>query len=130
MEPGWPDVVMLYPARIDDSLKEQLKNLGQEKTRKVFYYVGSPMRKEDLERVGLEDASMVDVMADVSVKDKAGEDGYNLLRALSVRKFNPEVKLRLMLLRPEIKERAVNAWIDGEHCFSVGEMKAVLVNLP
>ena len=81
-------------------------------------------------KVGLEDASMVDVMADVSVKDKAGEDGCNLLRALSVQKFNPEVKLRLMLLRPEIKERVVNAWIDGEHCFSVDEMKAVLVNLP
>ena len=58
---------------------------------------------------------MVDVLADVS-KDEAGEDGYNLLRALSVRKFNPEVKLRLMLLRPEFKERAVNAGIDGELC--------------
>eukprot|EP00443_Scrippsiella_acuminata_P050973 CAMPEP_0115384650 /NCGR_PEP_ID=MMETSP0271-20121206/7219_1 /TAXON_ID=71861 /ORGANISM="Scrippsiella trochoidea, Strain CCMP3099" /LENGTH=561 /DNA_ID=CAMNT_0002808015 /DNA_START=123 /DNA_END=1806 /DNA_ORIENTATION=+ len=77
--------------------------------------VGSPMLPQDLERVG------------VSAKDKSQEDGFNLLRALSVRKFNPEIRLRLMVLRPEFKERAVNAGIDGEHCFSVDEMKATFL---
>mmetsp|Transcript_2803 Transcript_2803/g.7119 ORF Transcript_2803/g.7119 Transcript_2803/m.7119 type:complete len:1134 (+) Transcript_2803:91-3492(+) len=124
---GWPDVVMLSPVPQNQSLKERLNSLPAEKRRKMSYFLGSPMLRKDLSRVALQNASMVYVLASVTAQDKSQEDGFNMLRALSVKKFNPYVKLRLMLLRPEFKERAVNAGIDGEHCFSVDEMKATFM---
>eukprot|EP00928_Gymnodinium_smaydae_P054890 TRINITY_DN38589_c0_g1_i1.p1 TRINITY_DN38589_c0_g1~~TRINITY_DN38589_c0_g1_i1.p1 ORF type:complete len:1064 (+),score=149.37 TRINITY_DN38589_c0_g1_i1:200-3391(+) len=126
-DPGWPDIVVLCPHQQDrllDVIKNQLK---PEKRRRIFYFVGSSMVCRDLERVCLEQAAMIYVLADVFARDKDAEDGYNLLRALSVMKVKHEANIRLMVLRPEMKERAVNSGIDPEHCFSVDEMKCTFL---
>merc|ERR1719160_197949 len=85
------------------------------------------MHRGDLERVRLEQAHMVFVLADASAADQDKEDGQNLLRALSVMTEFPHTKIRLMLLRPESKGRATNAGIQPERCFSANEIKANLL---
>eukprot|EP00928_Gymnodinium_smaydae_P039055 TRINITY_DN26773_c0_g1_i1.p1 TRINITY_DN26773_c0_g1~~TRINITY_DN26773_c0_g1_i1.p1 ORF type:complete len:1110 (-),score=83.92 TRINITY_DN26773_c0_g1_i1:167-3496(-) len=126
VEPGWPDVLIMCNAAEDRILRNCINSMSEDRKSKVFYFIGSPMVKGDLERVCLNSAKMVYVLADVSAGDKSEEDSFNLMRALSVRAFNPRIDIRLMVLRPEFKERAVNSGINREHCFSVDEIKSTL----
>jgi len=124
---SWPDVVMMSTNAKDASLQQLFDESHPEIRKKLFYFIGSPMIARDTQRVAIQSASLVYVLADISATDKAMEDGSNLLRALSIKKLAPGVALRLMILRSENKSRAINAGIDPHSVFSVDLMKATFM---
>jgi hypothetical protein len=96
--------------------------VAPEARQQIYYFVGDPMSTADLKRVRIRDSEMVYVLADETAVDQEKEDGHSIVRCLSVIKHNPNLKMCLMLLRPESKYQAINAGIPMEWCFSQNEI--------
>merc|ERR1712048_1308544 len=53
--------------------------------------------------------------------------GNNTMRALSLRRYDRDANLRLLLLRPESKQIAIRMGIEETRCLSVNELKSSLL---
>merc|ERR1712032_478385 len=84
------------------------------------------MADKDLERLRLEDSQLVVILADAQVQDRDREDENNICRALALMRHQPDANLRLMLLRPENKHKAVCVGIRPQWCFSANELKSFM----
>eukprot|EP00854_Cymbomonas_tetramitiformis_P021739 gene21739-26148_t len=59
------------------------------------------------------------------LKDK--EDQANSMLASVFLKYNPEMKMRLMLLRPASRQMALNLGVSLDRCVAINELKASIV---
>merc|ERR1719313_2829685 len=71
---------------------------------------------------------MVFILGDTNTKDLDQEDENNIVRALAVTRADPDVKMRLLLLRPENKEQAVRVGLRRHFCFSLNELKVNIMS--
>ena len=84
------------------------------------------MNTEGLDRVRLKEVKLGIVIYDAQSSDWDQEDQGDILRAISMKRYEKRLDLRLML-RPESKARAKQGGIRASRCSSVNEMKS---NLP
>lgn len=123
----FPNCVLMAPGEASSQLREVLAKLPKHARMRVKYLAGSCMCAEDLDRVRLKDAKLGIVICDTQSSDPDQEDQGNILRALAMKRFERKLDLRLMLLRPESKARAVQVGIRASRCFSVNELKSNLL---
>jgi len=131
----WPDVVIFsrtpwdvagdgeesQGSTFDDFLRAE--GLSASVRRRVLFIVGKLSSKADMERAAI-GQSLAFLLADVASETPDREDEDNLFTAVLMRQFFPDAQLRVMLLRPQSKELAVQAGIEISRCFSLQELKA------
>jgi voltage-gated potassium channel len=67
----------------------------------VFFYHGSPVCADDLERVNIKDARSITLLADETSQGKPADiDARTVLSALTVRAVNPDVRITAEVLEP------------------------------
>lgn len=122
-----PDVVLLSEEPFDAELVHYARTELPPKVRHhVHFLVGSAMMPRDLARVRLKQCAMAFIIPDMAAPAFTG-DGQNILRAIEMKRYRPKLQLRLMLLQPESKLRAMNIGIEQESCFSAFEQKINLL---
>jgi len=89
---------------------------------------GTPLSKTDLARAHTESAEMVFVLANIFTATPDAEDEQNILCASSMLKNHPNLPLRVMLLRPESRQMALNLGLDMNICFAINEWKANMLS--
>lgn len=130
-EARWPNVVVFAPAlwdgenhrTFDDYIRSQA-SLTPEARRKITYVMGKISNPEDLKRAAVGSSMLAFVVSNTDSEDPDEDDGQNIHAALILRDTFPNVRLRLMLLRPESKNLALQAGIEASRCFSIRELKA------
>mmetsp|Transcript_70146 Transcript_70146/g.157534 ORF Transcript_70146/g.157534 Transcript_70146/m.157534 type:complete len:1129 (+) Transcript_70146:79-3465(+) len=120
---GWPNVCFMTSAEETLDMKEAIKSLPKHARVRTKFFMGDPTKRKDMQRVRMAEALMVIVIPTLQAIDTDQEDQNNILRALAIKHNFPEVRLRLMLLRPANKARAVRVGIPPSCCFSVNELK-------
>uniref|UniRef100_A0A7S4PV28 Ion transport domain-containing protein n=1 Tax=Alexandrium monilatum TaxID=311494 RepID=A0A7S4PV28_9DINO len=122
-----PDVVLLSEEQYDEALIRFVRTELPPKVRRhVHFLVGSAMMPRDLARARLKQCAMAFVIPDTAAPPFV-VDGQNILRAIEMKRYRPKLQLRLVLLQPESKLRAMNVGIEQENCFSAFEQKINLL---
>ncbi|CAK0792959.1 unnamed protein product, partial [Prorocentrum cordatum] len=134
----WPNVVIFSRHPWDDDTGKATKR-GQAATfaeflveegfpiamrEHVTFIIGSSSSNEDLERAGVGSSEMTFLLSDVNSTSPSEDDEDSIYIAVTLTEFYPKVRLRLMLLRPQSKELAVQSGIEIVRCFSLRELKA------
>ena len=88
---------------------------------------GTVLDLTDLIRMQCYEASMAFIIADSTSVDPDQEDGANILCAANINRVAPDLRLRLMVLRPANKLIALSMGIAQHKCYSLYEMKASLM---
>eukprot|EP00929_Paragymnodinium_shiwhaense_P101123 TRINITY_DN63969_c0_g1_i1.p1 TRINITY_DN63969_c0_g1~~TRINITY_DN63969_c0_g1_i1.p1 ORF type:complete len:1499 (-),score=248.50 TRINITY_DN63969_c0_g1_i1:97-4593(-) len=127
---GWPTVVVFSPSLWDvegnmtfDEFVESL-DLPSKAVSKVHYIVGSRTSKADLDRAAIASSSLTFVVSSLTSENPDEDDGQSLFTAIMLLNLYPEVRLRLMVERPESVNLAVQAGVHPTRCFSSRELKA------
>lgn len=130
----WPDVVFLSPTRWEEgrrgsSFNDFLKaaDFPANMQRRIWFLVGNATSETDLERARVRDSALTFVLSDLNSLTPDEDDGQTVYSALCIRDIFPEVRLRLMVLKPESKEIAVQAGIEATRVFSAHELSASLL---
>ena len=79
-------------------------------------------------RVRIDTALMAFVIGDSNTRDPDHEDQDNMLRAISIHRMRPKLRMRFMLLRPANKMRAISIGLPPTMCYSLNELKANLLS--
>jgi len=121
-----PEVVLMAP----NNPKEWVctKMMDRRYKGKLRYIRGHPIDCKDASRAQLHSAEMVFVLGDIFAATADLEDETNASIAAVLVNKNPSLKLRLMLLRPENRELAVNLGVRLMHCFALNEIKAMFLS--
>eukprot|EP00929_Paragymnodinium_shiwhaense_P053807 TRINITY_DN26970_c0_g1_i1.p1 TRINITY_DN26970_c0_g1~~TRINITY_DN26970_c0_g1_i1.p1 ORF type:complete len:1067 (-),score=266.31 TRINITY_DN26970_c0_g1_i1:211-3411(-) len=122
-----PNCVLMNTREINCDLKDYLQTLPAEARMKVKYFVGSAVCIHDLQRVQTGRAKLIVIICDVMTADPDQEDQDNIMRALMVKRAYPGCNIRLMLLRPESKARAIRVGIRSSRCLSMNEVKSLVM---
>eukprot|EP00747_Dinoflagellata_sp_TGD_P086003 gnl/TRDRNA2_/TRDRNA2_163110_c1_seq1.p1 gnl/TRDRNA2_/TRDRNA2_163110_c1~~gnl/TRDRNA2_/TRDRNA2_163110_c1_seq1.p1 ORF type:complete len:1242 (+),score=194.97 gnl/TRDRNA2_/TRDRNA2_163110_c1_seq1:490-3726(+) len=134
---GWPNVVLFSPVpwesaqddmqakTFDDFLFD--RGLTAAARQKCTFIVGKLTAFEDLERAQVGTSTMTFLVPDMDTQSPDQDDGQNIFAAVTLRNVYPDLRLRVMLLRPESKELAVQAGIESSRCISSRELKACLL---
>ncbi|CAJ1351641.1 unnamed protein product, partial [Effrenium voratum] len=124
--PG-PDLVFLSDRDFDPDLKSFVEfELTAGQSSQVTFLRGSLLNARDLERAQFKNAQLCFIVPDQSAEDVRTEDSANIMMSLSVMRWNPQLRIRLMLLEPEGARRAHLLGIPPERCFSAQEIKCAL----
>jgi len=121
-----PDVVCMSVSPKSQAMKDMIAEswtLGR-----LHYLQGSPLSCNDLKRANLDNASMVFVLGNVDSRNPDTEDQENILRAISVFRNKPDIRLRLLLLRPANKMKAIAVGFPVNMCYALNEIKANLLS--
>jgi len=131
---NWPFVVFFAPTfwsptasgSPGKTFQEFLREcgFGTEMSGRVSYLVGDVTDKASLGRAGVGYSSMTFLIPQTNTSVPDQDDELNIYTASAIRNFFPDVRLRLMLLRPRSKELALQAGIELSRCFSLRELKA------
>jgi len=134
----WPNVVIFSPTNWDEvgtgangeeqggSFNDFLRarDLPPAARRRVWFLVGKVSSKADLDRAQVGTSTLTFLISDVNSEYPDEADGQNIFTAVILRNMYPHIRLRVMLLRPESKELAVQSGIPVTRCFSARELKA------
>eukprot|EP00928_Gymnodinium_smaydae_P028274 TRINITY_DN21602_c0_g4_i3.p1 TRINITY_DN21602_c0_g4~~TRINITY_DN21602_c0_g4_i3.p1 ORF type:complete len:1284 (-),score=118.81 TRINITY_DN21602_c0_g4_i3:1663-5484(-) len=138
----WPDVVFLSPTKWSEeqaqaggvgetsSFKkflEATEDFPSSMLQRIWFLVGSVTCETDLERARVRDSALTYVLSDLRSTTPDEDDAQTIYTAVVVRDLFPDVRLRLMVMRPESKELAVQAGIDATRCFSSRELSACML---
>jgi len=94
---------------------------------RLSFFEGSPMERDDLARVRIHDVSMAFVLADSLCRHPDEEDQANILRAISLHRAAPKMRMRVMLLRPSNKIKAISVGLPVRMCYAFNELKSNLL---
>ena len=72
---------------------------------------------------------MVFVLGNVDTREPDAEDQENTLRAINIFRMVPTIRLRLMLLRPANKLKALSVGLPARMCYAVNELKSNLMSM-
>jgi len=86
------------------------------------------MDPADLMRVRIDTAQMAFVIGDSNTRDPDHEDQDNTLRAISIHRIRPSLRMRFMLIRPANKMRAIAVGLPPTMCYALNELKANLLS--
>lgn len=126
---GFPAAVLMAPRDIDYRLRDFLKSMPSHARERIRYLNGNAMSENDMDRACLNEAKLVVVLPDVRAESKDDQDEENILIALAMKRTHSRINLRLMVLRPESKVRAVSVGLQDSRCFSINELKSSLLSL-
>ena len=106
------------------------------------------MEKADLKRIHVTQAALVCVIAgvrivcrlesvsphqndcsDTETNNVDREDFDNIIRAINIHRATPEVRMRLMVLRPANKMRAIAVGMPTKTVYSLNQLKCNLLSL-
>jgi len=137
-EGDWPNVVLVSPslweeerggvcedsqtASFEDFLLAQ--DLPTEARGRVWFLVGSSTDPETLRRANVGSSVLTFILTDMKSLTPDEDDGQNIYTAMLVRKLYPLAQLRLMLVRPESRNLAVQSGVEATSCFSARELTA------
>lgn len=132
---NWPNVVIFshslwdeddsrsnMVARFNDFLRE--RGYPGYMRNRVWFIVGEMANKRDLDRAAVGSSQLTFLIPDINTTTPDNDDETNIFASLVVRDYFPDTRLRLMLLRPQSKDIAVQAGIEMARCFSLRELKA------
>jgi len=130
-----PDVVLMTENPLSGLLllKEQIRRMPRSSRTRITLLQGSCFHVKDLYRIRLQFSSMCYVISDpVAETDYGDQDTTNLYRVMAMRKFCRQMnerplRMRIMLLNPESRIRAMNVGITPSRCFSANEIKADMI---
>lgn len=120
-----PEVVLLSQTARSESLAKMLKQPWASKLQ-LHFFIGSPVAKEDMDRVHAEEASMVFVIADTETEDTLVEDQRNIMIAASITRQFPTLQFRLMMVGLPALRLASQVGLSEFNFFSVEAFKAAL----
>lgn len=66
---------------------------------KVKYFIGTVMNIDDLERIQANQASACLILANKEQFDSTSDDSANIMRVISLKNYNPNLRILLQLLR-------------------------------
>eukprot|EP00854_Cymbomonas_tetramitiformis_P007627 gene7627-9082_t len=123
--PLQPHVLLLS----SDPIGEEMQHLLKERwlKGKVTWLRGHPVHSNDLKRSKFAQAGMVLVLADLFSQNPESEDETNVMLASVLLTHNPNLKMRVMLLRPASRELAVSLGVGSNRCFAINELKASII---
>ena len=87
------------------------------------------MDRADLKRIRLDEAAMVFVLGNVDSRSPDAEDQENTLRAINIYRLMPKLRMRLMLLRPANKLKALSVGLPVSMCYALNELKSNLMSM-
>lgn len=90
---------------------------------KVYMLQGSPLHTRDLERMKLAQASCGYVLPNVHAADSEREDIENAMRALSMHRHAPYVRLVSMLLKVDFREMVMSTGLAHKDIICIDELK-------
>lgn len=136
----WPDVVFLSQTKWADDghvngneassfrkFLEATEDFPSRILRRIWFLVGSLTSEADLERARVRDSALTYILSDLKSTNPDENDAQTIYTAVVIRDLFPDVRLRLMLIKPESKELAIQAGIDHTRCFSSRELSAGLL---
>lgn len=137
-EGDWPNVILVSPSLWEEerggmgedsqtaSFEDFLLalDLPTEARGRVWFLVGSITDPETLRRADVGSSVLTFILTDMKSLTPDEDDGQNIYTAMIVRKFYPSAQLRVMLVRPESRNLAVQAGVEATSCFSARELTA------
>jgi len=124
MLPVGQNLVMLAGCELSDTVASYISDEGR---GLAHYFEGSPMESDDLHRVRVSEASMAFVLANLTTQNADEEDRANILRAMNVNRMVPDLRMRVMLIRPANKMMAFAMGLPVRTTCSVNELKGNLM---
>jgi len=126
----WPNIVFFSPTKWDADeghtfngwLRE--KGYKQDARDKIWWIVGNITSKKDMDRCAIGTSTLTFLVPYVNTATPDRDDEMNIFASVVIRDHFPKVRLRLMLLRPQSKELAIQSGIEMSRCFSMRELKA------
>ncbi|KAK3264364.1 hypothetical protein CYMTET_26887 [Cymbomonas tetramitiformis] len=123
--PVRPHVVIFSSDPINDGMRNLLKEPWLK--GHVTWLRGHPVNPQDLARCQIQAVEMVFILGDLFSQAMDKEDQANSMLASVFLKYNPEMKMRLMLLRPASRQMALNLGVSLDRCVAINELKASIV---
>lgn len=135
----WPDVVFLSPTKWNEGedcpldaksfrqFLESTEDFPTSMLNRIWFLVGNINSEATLARTCVKDSALTYILSDLTSPNAEEDDALAIYTALIVRKTCPNARLRVMLLKPESKELAVQAGIDATRCFSSRELSACIL---
>jgi len=129
--PSWgrnsPRVVLLDPHEVTDDLVELMR--GRYLRGKAKFILGDALITQDLRRAAIKQAKMMFVFANPITDDPEREDMNNILIAVTIRKVQPNIPIRLMVLRPSSRTLAVSYGLAAHECYSLNTLTTNMMAL-
>jgi hypothetical protein len=127
---GLDTVIMLLPGQ--QVVMNQVRRFLHEKQQnkilsKVWLLQGSPLHRQDLARAKMADASMGYVLPNVQSADGEREDIENAMRALSMHRQAPYVRLIALLMKVEFKGLMASVGLERKDIACIDELKLGLM---
>lgn len=121
-----PQVVLLSDGEPGPALR---RVLARRFARRAVLLAGSPLAAKDLRRAKAASAEMALVLADLAASDPAAEDEETVLAAAALHRLQPDLPLRVLLIRRDSKRLAVTAGLDAESVTAAHELGPRLMAL-
>ncbi|CAH1794980.1 unnamed protein product [Owenia fusiformis] len=104
-----------------------LEGLFKRHFTQVSFFQGTVMDSNDLERVCIKEADACLVLADKYCEDPDAEDAANIMRVISIKNFQSDIKVIIQLLQYQNKAYLLNIpgwdWKRGDDAVCVAELK-------
>lgn len=126
----WPNVIIFSNSLWDEDSNQTFQDFLRERgcsaqvRDHVWFIVGEIASKKDLDRAGVGTSQLTFLIPDINTLSPDLDDERIIFASLVIRDYFPETRLRLMLVRPQSKDIAVQAGIEMARCFSLRELKA------
>ncbi|CAK0886458.1 unnamed protein product [Prorocentrum cordatum] len=133
---NWPDVVIFSPTKwepenSDDSTFQKFLEMTEEFPRnvrsRVWFLVGDATSRSDLDRARVRDSALTYMLSDIRSLAPDRDDAQTIHAAVVLRDFYPDVRLRLMVNKPESKVLALQAGFETTRCISTRELAASMM---
>jgi len=123
-------VILLLPGQI--ATKKALQNyLGKKENRalahKIWVLSGTALKQQDLNRARFDQASAAFMLPNIYASDAEREDLENVMRALSMRRHVPYVRLVALLLKAEHRDMMLSVGMGTGDVICADEMKLGLL---
>lgn len=133
---NWPDVVIFSPTKWEsengrDSTFQKFLETTEDFPRnvrsRVWFLVGEATSRSDLDRARVQDSALTYVLSDQRSLAPDRDDAHTIHAAVVLRDLYPDVRLRLMVNKPESKVLALQAGFETTRCVSTRELAASMM---
>lgn len=102
-----------------------LEALFKRHVTRLVFIKGSVMNIQDLQRVRLHDAEACMIMSDASSSDPDSEDAVNIMKVISVKNFDPNVRIIVQIICYRNKALCINqpSWTSRDQVICLSELK-------
>ncbi|XP_063047414.1 calcium-activated potassium channel subunit alpha-1a isoform X1 [Engraulis encrasicolus] len=106
----------------------ELEALFKRHFTQVEFYQGSVLNPHDLARVKIESADACLILANKYCPDPDAEDASNIMRVISIKNFDPKIRIITQMLQYHNKAHLLNIpswnWKEGDDAICLAELKA------